>query len=735
MESVTTTSRLVRALVSQYENLMLFRPLQLNPRARWLLPMALLLSLPLLLGAAPAQVGTPCDPASACFDVTIYPASAVADLYFDGNPAAQGANSARLAGAPGTPHTIEARNFQDPGASGYGSLFIYPDLSATAQTAAGFIWRVNLYPRRQYIRGTLNVICQPIGFQSGDSVACRPNIDGVAQPDVPAGATARFILDPGPHALHTELVGDQAQNWSTTARDDSPSVVTGGFTWQVASFLLKGRFQISVFPAGLVGDIYLDDNLLAPQTNSAQVFTTPGVAHTIEVRNIVDPAANGRYRYDDQGVQAFTFANSTRFVTLRPTKVWLTGTLSVLCIVSRATPANDAWCQVSADGAPIGNVGSNGRNIFDLPTGAHDIQVAVVGGDAGRWEGPVENTLNIFGGRTSFYQARFNLLPSAPPVAPVAPPPSGGGGGGGFELGGQVAGFSRPDLMAFAGMTWVKRQVRWSPGAGADAGLINDAHAKGFRILLSVLGSPADIVGGANYGDYARFVGDLARSGADAIEVWNEMNLDREWPAGQIDPNAYTQLLRQAYQQIKANNPGTMVISGALSPTGAEGGFGLDHVWNDDRYLAGLAAAGAANYADCIGVHYNEGIISPLQDSGDPRDDYYTRYYGSMVATYYNAFGGARPLCFTELGYLTPEGYGPLPGAFGWAGNTTVAQQAQWLGQVATLARNSGIVRLIIVFNVDFTGYGDDPQGGYAMIRPGGSCPACDALRAVTGGR
>jgi hypothetical protein len=714
---------------------MSIRALHFDARTRWLLPLVLILSLPLLLGSAPAQAGTACDPASACFDVTVYPASAVADLYLDGTLAAQGVNSARLTGTPGTPHTIEARNMQDSGAADYGSLFIYPDLSVTTQTSAGFFTRVNIFPRRQYIRGTLNYTCQAVGFQAGESVACRPTIDGVAQADVPAGGTTHFVLAPGPHALHTDLVGDQAQNWSTTARDDTPTVVAGGFSWQVAGFLLKGQFQISVFPAGLVGDIYLDGNLLAPQANSAQVFTTPSVAHTVEVRNVTDPAANGRYRYSDMSVQAFTFANSTRFVYLRPVKVWLKGTLSVLCIVSRATPTDDAWCQVSADGAPIGNVGANGRNVFDLPTGAHDIKVAVVGSAAGRWEGPVENPVNVVGGGTSFYQARFNLLPSAPPVGPVAPPPSGGGGGGGFELGGQVAGFDRPDLMAYAGMTWVKRQVRWSPGAGADAGEINDAHSKGFKILLSVLGSPGDIAGGANYGDFARFVGDLAADGADGIEIWNEMNLDREWPAGQIDPNAYTQLLRQSYQSIKGRNPNTLVISGALSPTGAEGAFGLDHVWNDDRYVAGLAAAGAANYADCIGVHYNEGIISPLQNSGDPRADYYTRYYSGMVSTYYNAFGGARPLCFTELGYLTPEGYGPLPGSFGWAGNTTVAQQAQWLGQVATLARNSGIVRLVVIFNVDFKGYGDDPQAGYAMIRPGGGCPACDALHAVTGGR
>jgi hypothetical protein len=40
---------------------------------------------------------------------------------------------------------------------------------------------------------------------------------------------------------------------------------------------------------------------------------------------------------------------------------------------------------------------------------------------------------------------------------------------------------------------------------------------------------------------------------------------------------------------------------------------------------------------------------------------------------------------------------------------------------------------MIIVFNVDFKTFGDDPQAGYAMIRPNGSCPACETLRQVMG--
>jgi hypothetical protein len=143
-----------------------------------------------------------------------------------------------------------------------------------------------------------------------------------------------------------------------------------------------------------------------------------------------------------------------------------------------------------------------------------------------------------------------------------------------------------------------------------------------------------------------------------------------------------------------------------------------------------MAAAGAASVADCIGVHYNEGIVPPSQTSGDPRGNsgHYTRYFWGMVNTYSNAFGGARPLCFTELGYLSPEGYGALPAAFSWAQHVTVAQQAAWLDQAVALARSSGRVRLVIIWNVDFAGFGTDPQAGYAIIRPGGACPACDAL-------
>ena len=317
----------------------------------------------------------------------------------------------------------------------------------------------------------------------------------------------------------------------------------------------------------------------------------------------------------------------------------------------------------------------------------------------------------------------------APPVVASAPTTPIRG----FSYGGHVDGFGdgAVNAMRLAGMTWAKRQWRYMPGQNpADvAGMINDAHAKGFRILIGIVGMVGDVNGGGYFDQYASFVGGVAAQGADAIEVWNEMNIDREWPSGSIDPGLYTDLLRRSYGAIKAANPGTLVISGAPAPTGYFGGCSAGGC-DDNAYIAGMAAAGAANYMDCVGLHYNEGIVSPNQTSGDPRGNsgYYTRYFWGMVNTYSKAFRGARPLCFTELGFLTPEGFPPLPGSFGWAEGVTVGQQAAWIKQAVTLSRNSGKVKLLIVWNVDFTSYGDDPMGGYALIRPSGACPACEAL-------
>ncbi|GAB1420808.1 hypothetical protein MASR2M15_09310 [Anaerolineales bacterium] len=318
----------------------------------------------------------------------------------------------------------------------------------------------------------------------------------------------------------------------------------------------------------------------------------------------------------------------------------------------------------------------------------------------------------------------------------LPPPVAGGGVTGGFVLGGHVDGMGSDAVakMKSAGMTWVKRQVLLAYGIEGAKGMISEAHEKGFKILLGVVGDKNAL--GTNFDAHAAefntFVAALAAAGADAIEVWNEPNIDREWPAGQVNGANYTKLLAGAYNAIKAANPNTMVISGAPAPTGYFGTAGCtDQGCNDDTFMQQMAAAGANQYMDCVGLHYNEGIVAPSATTGDKRGSYPSYFFGSMLNRGYAPFGGT-PVCWTELGFLSADGMNaPIPASFGWADEVTVAQQAAWLAEAASLSAQSGKVKLMIIWNVNFTRWDSDPMGGYAIIRPDGSCPACSTLGQV----
>lgn len=309
---------------------------------------------------------------------------------------------------------------------------------------------------------------------------------------------------------------------------------------------------------------------------------------------------------------------------------------------------------------------------------------------------------------------------------------------GNFELGGHVAqGLTHAAQMRRAGMTWVKVQARYGEG-GDVRPFISAAHAQGFKVLISAVG-PATMVTETNFARrVAEWLAGMAAAGADAIEVWNEPNLPREWQRGYISPRAYTHLLCTAYTAIKRANRATLVISAAPAPTGYFNGctgYGCD----DAPWLEGLVAAGAARCFDYLGAHHNAGATAPSARTGhpaDPEGQHHSWYFLPQTELYYQQFAGKRQVFYTELGYLSADGFGWIPEGFGWAGNISTAMQAAWLAEAARLGRDSGMVRAIIIWNVDATCYGDcgsaqDPQGGYAIIRPGGACPACEALEAL----
>lgn len=581
-------------------------------------------------------------------------------------------------------------------------------------TAASLAQRLNvLLPR--HLRGVV------VTGLSGDvlPMALNQAMTGYRQQSVPSDLPAALDMD----WLVSSSSGKQVLKTNRPITDTT-IVWTAPYT--------EGKYNI----AAMIGSQSKGTGLIMvanPVSDTAALTTTVAATSTTATTTTIAADAQGIPCYSSKYIADVTIPDGTKLKNSEAfTKTWKIrndgscnwGDDTVLVYVSGTKMA-------SPDTVKVGKVVSSTEVEVTVQLTAPD----QYGNYTGLWQ--LKNAQGNFGTQLStVIQAGdppANVIASAPapggaPVAPIV-------NIGSFEIGGQIDGFRRPDLMKKAGMSWIKIQS----GGGDESGAIANAHAQGFKILLSVKGDRGSVMNPSYQDEYARDLANMARAGADAIEVWNEPNIDREWPAGQISGGNYTALLAKAYKAIKAANPGTIVISGAPAPTGFWGSAGCaDNGCNDDAFLAQMAAAGAANYMDCVGTHHNSGTTSPYVTSGRPEGNHYSWYFLPTLNLYFNSFGGGRKVCFTELGYLSPQGYPSLSStapAFAWAENNTVAQQAQWLAEAASISASSGKVRLMIVFNVDFTYYGDDPQAGYAIIRPGDSCPACDALGAVVGSR
>ncbi len=144
-----------------------------------------------------------------------------------------------------------------------------------------------------------------------------------------------------------------------------------------------------------------------------------------------------------------------------------------------------------------------------------------------------------------------------------------------------------PEMIRELGMDWVKVY---------DAGQVDDYPM--FRVLYRM---DLDWPGDWAYfrAEVTRRTRELVQRGVDAIEVHNEPNLALEWPRG---PNAweYVQLLRVAYQQIKAVDPHVIVVSGGLAPTLTTPDRSAI---NDLDFAREMLENGAAQYFDAFGYH------------------------------------------------------------------------------------------------------------------------------------
>ncbi len=352
-----------------------------------------------------------------------------------------------------------------------------------------------------------------------------------------------------------------------------------------------------------------------------------------------------------------------------------------------------------------------------------------------------------FDGRVGHIYANYttpvasnNPAPTPAPTPPPTPAPPSAKPlpSKGFELGGHVFDSNYFGRMRDVGMGWAKVQVVFNDNAPDLSGLANAAHANNLRLLVGAVGNRARANDTNYHRAFASELAKLARQGVDAIEVWNEPNLDREYGGsntGQVNPENYVNMLKESYNAIKAANAGAMVVSGAMAPTGYFGGNCTAQGCDDLPFLQRMNAAGAAQYMDCAGAHHNGTMVGPDTKSGAPVGSafHHQWYFQGTLDAVHGAFAGKVPVCWTELGYVTGEGIGPLPSGFSWGGSITLADQTAWLSRAAELSRASGRVRFMIIWNIDARQFNDDPQAGFSIFRPNGSCPACDALKRVMG--
>jgi LysM repeat protein len=327
--------------------------------------------------------------------------------------------------------------------------------------------------------------------------------------------------------------------------------------------------------------------------------------------------------------------------------------------------------------------------------------------------------------------------PTVPPEGTPAPtPPPSGAMGWGIQ--GQ---FLNQDMTAVSRATgdmnlqWLKQQIRWqdfesTPGNiewGAIDAVVNGAPNNPF--LFSILAAPGwarpagydpSVVGPpADPATYATFVGAVAGrycGRVQAIEVWNEQNLAYEWGNETLDAAKYLDLLRAAHGAIKAACPSTLVISGALTPTGAPPPAAVD----DFTYLQQMYNNGLRNYADGIGVHPSGFNIPPtlyytqacayIQQTNasfqgpcnSPHHSWAFRstLEGTRAIMVQNGHSGAK-LWVTEFGWAVGSG-SSVPESYGYARDNSREEQAAWTSQASSMARDSGYVGGMFLWNLNF---------------------------------
>ena len=174
-----------------------------------------------------------------------------------------------------------------------------------------------------------------------------------------------------------------------------------------------------------------------------------------------------------------------------------------------------------------------------------------------------------------------------------------------------------------------------------------------------------------DFNDFADFVAAVAERYNGRIthfQLWNEPNGNDEWGLGNVNPEAYTELLCIGYHAIKEVNPDAVVLAGALTPTIAMNGRNM----NDLIFLQRMYNAGAAGCFDVMSAQ-GYGLWSGAADQR-LRPTVINYPHHMFIRDLMVRNGDAhKPIWISEMGWNTvPE---EIPANFG---RVTEQQQAKY---------------------------------------------------------
>jgi hypothetical protein len=293
------------------------------------------------------------------------------------------------------------------------------------------------------------------------------------------------------------------------------------------------------------------------------------------------------------------------------------------------------------------------------------------------------------------------------------------------------------DVIAAAGMTWVRADFYWSviQEAGRSSfawgpvdGFVQAATARGLHVLALVAYSPAwarnsknDMAPPKDPHDYATFVHAAAKRyapmGVHAWEIWNEPNLSRFW-APKADPAAYAALLKLAYPAIKSADPQATVVSAGLSPS-----LNTRSDLSPLTFLVDVYLHGGKGSFDAVGYHPYSYPYAPMFKASW-NTFYRTPDFHAIMAMFGD---GAKKVWGTEVGYPTGTS------------SQAVSDQRQAANLVAAINqwRAWTFTGPLIVFTVrDASGNASAVDDNMGMLRVNGvTKPAFAAIRGALHGR